>query len=153
MRAVTSRFETEDVLKIAGMTMQDYRDAVDRCGYTAPPLVSYARRVWDADDLLCLVWFDALVKQSKAPKTHAGQLASGLRAALQRDPHARKLNLYGWTVGEDARCCFARQRPADAPDAQVILEVPVHWWRANVAAAVDSFYEREAGRRGSETPS
>jgi hypothetical protein len=148
------RFETKDALRIIGMKPASFRMAMEKRGYpAAPPVTGYNRRDWDGDDLLCLTWFDAMVKQG-APRSLAGQLAAHLREALRSDPRAKKLRVYQWQSGAtEGRMRIAREPPAEHPNAAVLMEIPIDHWRANVATCVANFYQREAGRHGSNRPS
>jgi hypothetical protein len=141
-----AQIETADALRIAGISNNAYRVAIDKgCYRCAPPAVR-GRRIWDVDELVVLAWFAALVKGGMK-RNMAGGMAGELSKAIARDPAADEFNVFMWEDSEQGRMAVGREPPAEAPDAQNILVIPLAELRIKVRAAIENFQQR-ATRRG-----
>lgn len=144
----TVGFETSEALKILKVSTSDWRTAKDKGIYTCAPPARNGKRAWTADDLLCLSWFDALCA-SGMPRPLAGGMAAELSKAIARQPDATEFNVYAWERDEErGGLSIGSEPPPDAPNARLILVVPLAQWRSNVLAAIENFYAGRGARRG-----
>jgi hypothetical protein len=137
---------TSVALKILRVSPSDWRSAKDKGLYTCAPPTRNGKRTWTLDDLVCLAWYDALCATGM-PRPLAGGMADELSKAIARQPSAPWFNVYAWERdGERGGLSIGSEPPSDAPNAQMILVVPVTQWRCNVRAAVKNFYDRRDAR-------
>ena len=140
-------FETSEALRITKVRVSDWRAAVDRGFYKCAPPTQNGRRTWTLDDLVCLAWYDAL-RAMNMPRPLAGAMAAELLMAIARQPDATEFNVYAWERDEErGGLSIGSEPPPDAPNAQLILVVPLAQWRSNVRAAIENFYARRAAAR------
>ena len=137
---------TTEALKLLEVSPAVWRAAMDKGLYTCAPPALNGKRIWGTDDLVCLSWYDALC-DTGMQRPLAGAMAAELSKAMARQPTATEFNVYAWEKDEErGGLSIGSEPPPDAPDAQVILVVPVAQWRRNVCAAVENFYARRAAR-------
>jgi hypothetical protein len=76
-------------------------------------------------------------------------MAAELSKAIARQPDAVEFNVYAWERDEErGGVAIGSAPPLDAPNARLILVVPLALWRSNVRAAIENFYARRAARHG-----
>jgi hypothetical protein len=140
--------ETADALRIAAISHHAYRVAIDKGSYKCAPPAVRGRRVWDIDELVVLAWFSALVKGGMK-RNMAGGMAGELSKAIARDPAANEFNVFMWEDqgAQQGKLAIGREPPDEAPDAQIVLAIPLAELRLKVRAAAENF-QRRATRRG-----
>src|SRR5262249_53324557 len=112
-------------LKNLRVSPSDWRSAKDKGLYTCAPPAPDGRRTWTLDDLVCLAWYDALCATGM-PRPLAGAMAAKLSEAIANEPSTTQFNVYAWERDEErGGLAVGSERPLDAPNAQVILVVPV----------------------------
>lgn len=133
------KFTTSEALAVARVSHEEWRSGVNRGVYRCAPPTSGPRgpRAWSVDAVVVFVWYCELVKAGMK-RTMAGELAELLTTAVERKPRASSFNVYCWEdpPGLTGHLAVGTESPAAAPDAAVIMTIPLAAWRRNVALAL-----------------
>ena len=102
---------TAEALKITRVSQSNWRTSIDKGLYACAPLTVDGRREWDVDSLVCLAWYDALVKAGMK-RAMAGRMAAELTKAIARDRGAEHLtSTHGNRIRNAEVCRSAPSRP------------------------------------------
>jgi len=137
---------TAEALKITRVSQSNWRTSIDKGLYACAPPTVDGRREWDVDSLVCLAWYDALVKAGMK-RAMAGGMAAELTKAIARDRGAESFNVYAWERDQrHGGLSIGTEPPDEAPSAQLILVMPLAAWRNNIRTAIGHYFQRRAER-------
>lgn len=136
---------TADALKITRVSQSHWRTSIDKALYVCAPPTVNGRREWNVDSLVCLAWYDSLVRVGMK-RVIAGTMAAELNRAIARNPSTESFNVYAWGDREHSGLSVGNEPPDEAPSAQVIFVMPLATWRNNIRAAIVHYLQRRAER-------
>jgi hypothetical protein len=131
---------TPEALEIAGSEYPVWNNGVARAGLFAPDTVPGQARVFTVDDILITRIFQAFLDVGAKPMW-AARIATAARMALEQYDDPERLSF--WKIRGKGGKPDMQVGPAAPAGADVVFEVPLEKWRADIRRQLRKKYKAE----------